>query len=122
MVRLIGASDARLRELLAGADIMTEGCTVEEHGQLVYYGSTSVQLSKERAAVDIETLALLARFDPHLRTRVVRLACTESISRAGAPMESIHTELSVLVRDGSVVMVVDLTSVVRGVHANNAQR
>jgi hypothetical protein len=122
VVRLISASDARLHALLAGADVMTEGRSVEESGRLVYYGSTSVVLSAERAGTDLESLALLARFDPHLRTRVLRLACTESVRRAGTPIEPISSEVAILVRGGDVVIVVDLTSVVRDARTTSARR
>lgn len=122
VVRLISASDARLHALLADADVMIEGRTVEEGGRLVYYGSTSVVLSVKRAGTDLEELALLARFDPHLRVRVLRLACEESMRRAGAPTEPIHAELSVLARADGVVMLVDLSSVVRGTCVSEAHR
>lgn len=122
VVRLISASDARLHALLAGADVLTEGRAVEENGRLVYYGSTSVVLSADGAGIDLESLALLAHFDPHLRTRVLRLACTESVRRAGAPAEPIHSEVSVLVRADAVVLIVDLTSVVRDAHTTSARR
>jgi len=112
-VRLMSSVDGRVRELIDCADVVSEGATRTEGGMLVYYGSTSLLLEKERGELREEALGDLAtvfRCDPHARLRAVRVACREALSRARAPLGPVKTELTVEHDERGVVLCVDVVA------------
>lgn len=117
----------RWRELLDGADVMSEGRSKDELGELVYYGSTSLliaSVSGGGALPDlwIVGLARLLAHDPHVRLRAVRVAQREAIARADAPLGPIRAELSVSASPRGVSLLVDVTARVERTHARRARR
>jgi len=96
---LVQASDYRWRELFERADVMSEGAPRQEPDGSTYYGTTSILLldrSHGGQLPDGELASAFdaARFDPHARVRAIRVACLEAQLRAGAPLDTIHADLS----------------------------
>jgi hypothetical protein len=90
----------RWEEIIARADVVSEGRTQPEGDRLVYYGSTSVLLLRcsdggELPDVDIDHLAALLRRDPHVRLHVLRIAHREATARAGGPLGTLRAEMDV---------------------------
>jgi hypothetical protein len=105
--------DATLRELFAHADVMSEGSSRPDTGGLVYYGTTSVLLARERLGRDLDDagLSAAAQFisaDPHARVRAVRMACLEAQLRASGPLDRVMAVLSVRANARGVVMHIDV--------------
>jgi hypothetical protein len=105
--------DANLRELFAHADVMSEGSSRPDPGGLVYYGTTSVLLTRERLGRDLDNAGLCAaaRFiaaDPHARVRAVRVACLEAQLRASGPLARVMAVLSVRANARGVVIHIDV--------------
>jgi hypothetical protein len=119
-VALVALVEGRWRDLVARADVMSEGGAKEEEGQLVYYGSTSLLFAAESAGGEVpderlREIALVARHDPHLRLRALRIAHREAQARAGAPLGAIRAEIAVSVSSRGVAVGVDVTApVLRG--------
>lgn len=109
VVALIATIDGRVRDLLEGADVMSEGSVVHEGSSATYFGSTSVLLTPATAGVSLRDLSVVARCDPHLRTRVLRIARRETLARAVGMGDTARVELSVREHAGAVVMTVDVT-------------
>jgi len=106
-VQLLKVQEAWLAAVLANADVMSEGSTVEEEGGAVYYGSTSIRCHLDVGALttamgeqlEPEALAHAVVVDPHTRLRLVRLAHREAVVRAGGPLNVMYAELSAQVLD-----------------------
>lgn len=99
-VTLVVAEPGPFRDVVEGADVISEGRTEIESGRLVYYGSTSVLLLRRSAGgdlpdVQIAALAALLRRDPHVRLRVLRIAHREATARAGGPLDTVRAEIDV---------------------------
>ncbi len=101
-VELLQSVDYRWRELFEAADVMSEGATRSEPDGPVYYGSTSVLLTRASrgglvpdAELDVVRRALAC--DPHARVRAVRIACLEAQLRSQGPLGRVRAEL--VVRD-----------------------
>ena len=114
-VELVATSDGRWRDLLDGADVMSEGGVVDEHEQRVYYGSTSLLVHAESAGgvlpdASLTDLAALLRHDPHVRVRAVRIAHREACARAGMPIAAIFAELDVRTMPKGVMLAVDVVA------------
>ena len=123
--RLVATFDARWRDLLEGADVVSEGRTLEEGGAIVYYGTTSVLLSTARiqavpGAPAIDFFAAVARFDPHVRVRALRIAYREASVRAAAPLLSMRAEVEIRATARGVLVEIDVVADVR--RAKNALR
>lgn len=91
---LVGTADARWRDLVEAADVMSEGSSRLEASGATWYGSTSLVFAlPESSDVDRAKLLTLASGDPHLRVRVLRLAHREAAARAPAPLGRVVCEL-----------------------------
>jgi hypothetical protein len=76
-----------------------------------YFGSTSVLLVAARAEdLPTEILLRLVESDPHIRTRVIRLARREATVRAGCPLGTMSVDLSFSHSSRGVAIVVDVTA------------
>ncbi|MFZ5894469.1 MAG: hypothetical protein ACOY0T_25630 [Myxococcota bacterium] len=99
VVELVRSSDYRLRQLFERADVMSEGKVREEPDGRTYYGSTSVLLPfvSQGGGVPDESAAEMLRmlaYDPHARTRAIRIACLEAQVRARSPIGRVRAEFS----------------------------
>jgi hypothetical protein len=97
---LLQSVDYTWRELLEGADVVSEGAVRKEVEGLVYYGSTSVLLvptehHRKYTDADLDMLANLLTADPHARVRAVRIACLEAQLRAGCDIGAVKAELTI---------------------------
>lgn len=89
--------DGRLRDLLEGADVISEGATEDAADGPMWYGSTSLIVPIPLADAPSRALfAEVAARDPHLRTRALRVAKREATIRAGAPLGRASCELRIL--------------------------
>ncbi len=74
-------------KLIETADVMSEGAEQPDGDVPTWYGSTSLVLEFPDADAESRLfLATIARRDPHVRLRVVRLARREASSRAPAQL------------------------------------
>lgn len=122
-MELVATIDARVRDVLEAADVLSEGGVVEEPAGRVYHGTTSVKLSASRLGVAPHLLAAIAELDPHLRTRTLRLARREAASRAGAgTVGTVRAEITVERRGDDVVVVVDLSTLIRAGNVGGVSR
>ncbi len=78
-VALVSASGPRVRELVARADVMSEGSVRDEGGTRTWFGSTSFLLPHVPDAARV--VAILSH-DLHARARVLRVAQREACLRA----------------------------------------
>ena len=84
---LVRGSWARWKELLAAADVVSEGAEQTDADGPAWFGSTSLLVvlahsgEKER-----DFLASLALRDPHVRLLATRIARREASARASAPL------------------------------------
>jgi len=125
-VTLTAPNLGRWRELIEGADVMSEGRSKDELGELIYYGSTSLliaSVSGGGALPDlwIAGLARLLAHDPHVRLRALRVAQREAITRADAPLGPIRAELVVSASPRGVSLLVDVTARVERGRARRAR-
>jgi hypothetical protein len=111
-VELCAPLDGRMRELVEAADVVSEGEEREEQSGRVYYGTTSVLLTRGRGLVDedLEELAQVLRHDPHTRLRVLRTAAREASSRASARLGAVKAEVSVHATREGVLFTVDVAA------------
>jgi hypothetical protein len=107
---LVTGTDARWKALLEEADVVSEGAARGEDPTRQYFGSTHIhlELRPERADDDIEMLAAVAARDPHLRTRIIRIARREAAQRADGPLDSIRAETTVTRAPSSVTFHVEV--------------
>jgi hypothetical protein len=114
-IRLVSLTEGVTRDWLDVADVVSEG-RVESDG---YFGSTSVLLvpargeSGERGVPDDiapEMLLRLVECDPHIRTRVIRLARREATSRASCALGTMSVDLSFSHSSRGVAITVDVTA------------
>jgi len=116
LLELITAESGPFRDVVEGADVVSEGRTEEtEGGALVYYGSTSVLLLRRGAGgelpdAEIEAMAALLRRDPHVRVRVLRIAHREAAARAGAPLGTLRAEIDVSPGARGVALLVEVVA------------
>jgi hypothetical protein len=114
--------------LLESADVVSEGGRTEDRSDdpsgdpsgekrrgAVYYGTTSVRCRLDRRSVaragGARRLCALVLAHPHARLRLVRLAWREALSRAGAPLGPMQSEMRARVLkddDGQVVLTIDI--------------
>ncbi len=102
VTRLVQTFDARWRDLLEAADVMSEGAIRKEPDGEMYYGSTSILLpfsSRGGLVPDdqAEPVARLLTRDPHARLRATRIARLEAQVRSAAPIGRVRAELGVSV-------------------------
>lgn len=114
-VTLTAPSVGRWRELLDGADVMSEGRSKDELGELVYYGSTSLLIASASGGGPLPDrwladLARLLAHDPHVRLRALRVAQREALARADAPLGPIRAELVVSASPRGISLLVDVTA------------
>ncbi|MFT3773153.1 MAG: hypothetical protein QM820_47840 [Minicystis sp.] len=114
-VELVAAASGPLRDVVEGADVVSEGRTQIEGGRLVYYGSTSVLLLRESAGgslpdAEIDGLATVLRRDPHVRLLVLRIAHREAAARAGGPIGTVHAEIDVAPCARGVALLVEVVA------------
>lgn len=108
---LVAVTDGVLRDVFTRADVMSEGMTREEKGELVYYGSTHILLAAHHfEGASLEVLARLFAVDFHLRVRVTRLAQREAAARAGAQFSTALLEVNVNATARGVEIVVDVVA------------
>lgn len=84
---LVRGPIAHWAKLIETADVVSEGAQKDDADGPTWYGSTSLVL--ELHDTDLESrvfLATIARRDPHVRLRAVRIARREASSRAPAPL------------------------------------
>jgi hypothetical protein len=116
-VALVSALEGRLRDLLALADVVSEGgARVEGHGG-VYYGSTHLLLTPVSrggpfADADVAALARVAAADPHLRVRALRVARGEALVRAGAALGPMQAELVIEHSARGLAIRIDLSAMI----------
>lgn len=116
-VRLVAPLEGRWRELVENADVVSEGVCRDEARGRTYYGTTSLLLLARAEGGglpdgDLECLARIVGTDPHLRLRAVRIAYREAASRASAPLEPVHAELSVTCGSRGLILAVDVVAAV----------
>jgi hypothetical protein len=114
-VELLAALDGPLRDLLHGADVMSEGMCREEEGAVVYYGTTSVLFTPHALqGASLAEMAVLMARDPHLRLRALRLSHREAEVRARAGIGPVRAEMGVFLHARGVTLVVDVVAKVTG--------
>jgi hypothetical protein len=113
---LVSTADARWRELVESADVLSEGSSRLEATGSTWYGSTSLVVALPEAT-DAERARLLslANGDPHLRVRVLRLAQREAAARAPAPLGRVVCELRAAADPRGLRFDVDLQAPLIGV-------
>lgn len=99
-IQVLAGSDAFWAWLLEQADVISEGAVTWEQGKAVYRGTTSILVCDDahggRAPRwDMRQVARLARFDPHLRARVMRVALREAQSRAPEPLGRLGMDVNI---------------------------
>lgn len=110
-MELAAPLDGRMRELVEAADVVSEGEEREERGGRVYYGTTSVLLTRAGLGEeDLEEMAQVLRLDPHTRLRVVRTATREALSRASARLGAVKAEVAVHATREGVLFTVDVAA------------
>jgi hypothetical protein len=120
-VELCTAHDGRFRDILATADVMSEGRVSLEGGVLVYHGTTSVILLRRSQGGalpdhDVDALAAVLKNDPHLRLRALRIAHREATSRAGSSLGSSRAELRIDPGVRGVVISIEVSAPVERRH------
>lgn len=80
----VRTTEGRWRDLFTEADAMSEGGVKEEHGERVWYGSTSLILGLpvETPVEERAFLRALAEKDVHVHVHALRCATREAQSRA----------------------------------------
>ncbi len=115
---LVKVVDARWRDLVEAADIVSEGSSRLEGDAPTWYGSTSLLLAlPDVSAGDREKIAALAWGDPHLRVRVLRIAHREAAARAPATLGSATCELRTAADPRGLRIDVDVQAPLIGVRA-----
>lgn len=107
---LVATVDARWRELVDRAEVLSEGAPFGDGPERSYFGSSSLLLPPDES-VGHESLAELARVaacDPHLRVRSIRCARREAAYRAGGPLDRVRVEVHVSLRGRAVLVRVDV--------------
>jgi hypothetical protein len=114
-IDLVAPHAGRWREIVEAADVVSEGQAREEGGAAYWYGTTSLLLSTagELAEEDLEELAGILRYDPHIRLRVVRVARREAVSRASAALGPMKAEVLVRATAEGLVVTVDVVARLR---------
>jgi hypothetical protein len=107
-VRLVHALPGRVEELVARADVVSEGATRLEDGAPVYYGTTSLRLPS--GAGDPERVAAVLAVDPTLRVLALRVARRELAARVASEVGTLRAEMAVAVKGGAVVVDVDIVA------------
>jgi hypothetical protein len=80
---LLRAVDGRVRELLAAADVVSEGQARDEESGRFWYGSTSILLHLDSlSTAQRSTTRAALEHDVHLRARLLRFAGREASLRA----------------------------------------
>jgi hypothetical protein len=107
------STDYRWGELLATADVMSEGAIRIEREGPAYYGTTSLLLPfASRGGLVPDALAAevvrLASKDVHARVRAVRVACREARVRSVHPIGRIRAELIVRADERGIRIDVDI--------------
>jgi hypothetical protein len=102
----------RIRELIEAADVVSEGATRNEDGELVYFGSTSLHLRGDAMGVGPHQLAALLARDPHVRLLALRIARREISARVSTDIGTLRTELSIGVKDRVVTIDVDIVAAI----------
>ncbi len=112
-VRLVGLVDGVTRDWLEVADVMSEGRVEDGPLGRTYFGSTSVLLrASERGEIDAATLVCLVESDPHIRTRVIRLARREAAIRAPSAFGTMSVDLAFRASNDGVVITVDVAATI----------
>ena len=115
------ASDSRLRDLFARADVVSEGCMRNEVGGRFWYGSTSLILPSDDR--DSEWLAAIAARDLHVRVRALRTAQREACLRAPGRLGRFVCEIRVLKDPRGVRVDVDVQApLIEGRATSRARR
>jgi hypothetical protein len=125
--------DARWREMIEKADIVSEGAARlegegagEGAGARVWYGSTSLILAAEGTPEERAFLAAVAERDLHARTRALRVAVREAGARAacqGARLGRSLCEIRVEVDPKGVRIDVDVQApLIEPSHARRSAR
>ena len=84
---LVRGPIAHWAKLIETADVVSEGASKDDGDVPTWYGSTSLVLEFPDADAESRAfLATIARRDPHVRLRAVRIARREASSRAPAPL------------------------------------
>jgi hypothetical protein len=119
---LVRSSDSRLRDLVARADVVSEGAVRDEPpGGRVWYGSTSLILPTDDR--DSEWLAAIASRDLHLRVLVLRAAQREACLRAPGRLGRFVCEIRILTDVRGVRVDVDVQApLIEGRAASPARR
>jgi hypothetical protein len=93
----VRTSDARLREMFAAADVVSEGGVRDEAGGPTWYGSTSLilPLPDDLGEADRELARAVVERDVHARLRAVRAAALEAKTRSPRPLGRISSEIRV---------------------------
>jgi hypothetical protein len=113
-ISLISVEIGPWRDLIEGADVVSEGSTREEAGGIVYYGSTSLLIAPRSRGGPlpdrrVEQVAALLRHDPHVRVLAVRVAHREASARA-ASLGPIRAELVVATSPCGLELSVDVVA------------
>lgn len=116
--QLVGTADARWRELVESADVLSEGQARAEGDGSAWFGSTSLVVAlPEVSEVERARVVALAAGDPHLRVRVLRLAQREAAARAPATLGRAVCELRASTDPRGLRIDVDVQAPLIGVRA-----
>lgn len=108
---LLTVHQGPFRDIVDGADVVSEGRTEDDRGELWYYGFTSVVLPRGRLPdVDVGALAEILRRDPHVRLRVLRIAHREAAARAGGTLGTLRAEIDVAPSARGVALLVEVVA------------
>lgn len=114
-----------LASSLGAADIVSEGCVMDDPDGLAYFGSTNIRCllprelpvlsTRDRAPVTPAQWVAIVLSDPHARLLLIRVAHRELTSRAGAGTGPMHAEIEGKVErvSGDQVMVFNIDASAR---------
>lgn len=100
----------RVRELVEGADVVSEGAVRDEGGALVYYGTTSLLVTAEGHGLPAVDVATVFRRDPHVRLLALRVARREIGARVTGALGTVRAEVVIEVRGRMVAVEVDVVA------------
>jgi hypothetical protein len=108
---------------LQQADVVSEGCVINDRDGLAYYGSTSIHCaltdptpaltSLDGEPLTGEQFVAIVLADPHARLHLLRVAHRELVARAGAVIGPMQAEI-----DGHVATIGDALNMVFDIDAS----
>ena len=110
-VRLLAVTEGRVRDLVDGADIVSEGGMKDEAGVPTYYGTTHLIIRADAfEGIESEVVAHVLRSDPHTRLRVVRVAHREATSRILGRPSRLLLDIEIDIKPNCITIAVDVVA------------